>query len=82
MTEVNIRVKDQQLERIPSIQYPIKFKKGHTKIQALINSDSEVNVMTSAYAAVLVLHVCLTDVVGQKIDGFTLPAHGMVLANF
>ena len=71
----------EQLERVPSIQYPVQFK-GHTTIQALINSSSKVYPMTPAYTAVLELCVCPTDVEAQKIDGSTLLTHGMVLITF
>lgn len=60
----------------------MKFKKNHIKVQALINSDSEVNIMTSAYVAILGLRVCSIDIGAQKIDRFILLTYGMVLANF
>lgn len=50
--EVSIGVKDQQLERVPTIQYPVKFK-GHTEVQALIDSSNKVIAMTPAYMAIL-----------------------------
>ena len=71
----------EELERVPSIQYPVQFK-GHTTVKALLDSGSEVNAMTPAYAAVLGLRVRPTDVGAQKIDGSTLSTHGMVLATF
>lgn len=48
------------LQRILYIQYPFQFQKD--KIQALINSDSEVNVMTPAYATKLGLTTQKTSV--------------------
>ena len=69
MTEASIGVEDQQLECVPSIQYPVMFKKGQTAVQALLASGSKINVITSAYAAVLRLCVCFIDVEAQKIDG-------------
>lgn len=62
MIEVDIGVEDQQLEYIPSIQYPVKFKKSYTKLQALINSSNKINTMTPTYMAVLGLRVCHTDI--------------------
>lgn len=59
----------------------MKFK-GNTKMQALINSNSKVNVIIFAYAAVLELRICLTDVGAYKIDGFTFSTYSMVLAIF
>ena len=62
VTGANQGAEDQQLNRVPCIQYPVKFKKDSTEVQALLDSGSEVNAMTPAYAAVLGLHVCPTDV--------------------
>ena len=47
------------LEYVPCIHYPVQFKKdAHgTQVQALINSSSEVNAMTPAYALKLGLRV-------------------------
>lgn len=45
------------LKRVPYIHHLVRFKKDQAKIQVLLNSDSEVNVMTSAYAAKLDLKV-------------------------
>lgn len=59
----------------------MKFK-GHTDIEALINSGNKVNTMTSAYAAVLRLLVCPTNVKAKRIDRSTLLTHGIMLANF
>ena len=56
--------------------------KGYTTVQALLDSGSKVNVMTSAYMAVLGLRVCFTDVRAQKIDGSMLLTYGKVLAIF
>ena len=56
------------------------FKKK--EVWALINSGSEVNAMTLAYASSLDLRVYCTDIGAQKIDGPTLKIFGMVLASF
>ena len=79
---VSIKIKDQQLKYVSSIQYPIKFKKGHTKIQALLDSGSEVDAITSVYATKLRLRIYSTNVRAQKIDGFTLSTYSIVLTNF
>ena len=68
------------LQRVPCVHYPIRFKKK--EVQALIDSGSEVNAMTPAYAAKLGLGVRETDIGAQKIDGSTLDTFGMVLADF
>ena len=49
---------------------------------ALIDSESEVNTMTPAYASKLDLIVCLTNVKVQKFDGSTLETFGIVLTSF
>lgn len=56
--------------------------KDQTKIQALLDSNSEVNVMTLAYAAKLDLKVQLTNIGAQKIDGSNFYIFGIVLASF
>ena len=70
------------MERVPCIHYPVQFKKDTGKIQALIDSGSEVNAMTPAYAKKLGLRVRKTNVGAQKIDGSTLETYGMVIAGF
>ena len=82
MIGVNIRVEDQQLECISSIQYLMKFKKDYTEVQALVNSSTKINAMTLAYTAKLELHVYPTDNGTQKIDRSILLTYGIVLANF
>lgn len=47
-----------------------------------MNSRSEVNAITPAYASKLGLKVCFIDVRVQKIDGSTLEKFEMVLASF
>lgn len=45
------------LKRVPYIHYSMRFKKDQLKVQALIDSGSEVNTMTRSYAAKLGLKV-------------------------
>lgn len=47
-----------------------------------MDSDSEVNIITQAFAAKLGLKACLTNVEAQKINGSTLETFRMVLASF
>lgn len=82
VTQTSTKIKNQQLECVPCIQYPIKFKKGHTEVQALIDFDNKVNIMTLAYATILRLYICPTDIETQKIDGFTLSTYDIILVNF
>ena len=70
------------LERVPCIHHPLRFRKDLRETRALIDSGSEVNAMTPAYAAKLGLGVRETNIGAQKIDGSTLHTFGMVLADF
>ena len=71
------------LNQVPYIHYPIQFQKNKkATIQALINSDSEVNVMTLAYAANFGLKVYSINVGAQKIDDSSLKTFGIVIAAF
>lgn len=58
----------------------MKFKKGPTKVQALINSSNNVNAKTLAYTAVLGLYICLINIGAQKMDESL--TYSMVLVNF
>ena len=79
VTETN---KKMTLERVPCIHYPLHSWKNTTGVGALIDSGSEVNAMTPAYAAKLGLKVWKTNIRNQKIDGSTLETFGTVLADF
>ena len=70
------------LKRIPYIHYPVQFKKDTVEVQALIDSESEVNAMVSAYAKKMGLWVWKTDLGIQKNDGSTLETYNMVIADF
>ena len=71
------------LDRVPCICYPVQFREDKGKdILALLNSRSEVNAMTLAYAAYLSLMGRVTDIGRQKIDGSSLATYGMVIAAF
>ena len=75
--------REEALERVPCIHYPVQFEgTNETQVQALIDSGSEVNAMTPAYASRLGLRARHTNVGAQKIDGSTLQTFGIVLANF
>ncbi len=65
---------------MPCIWYLAQFQ--NNEVQALINSNSEVNVMTRAYAMKLGLTTWKTSVGAQKIDGLLLETYGIVLASF
>ena len=71
------------LDKVPCICYPVQFRKDKDKdILALLDSGSEVNAMTPAYAAHLGLKVRVTNVGAQKIDGSSLATYGMVITAF
>ena len=68
------------LQRVPCVHYLIRFKKK--EVQTLIDSGSEANAMTPAYASKLGLRVHRINIGAQKIDSSTLETFGMVLASF
>ena len=71
------------LDKIPCIYYHVQFRKDKGQdVLALLNSGSEVNTMTPAYAAYLGLKVRMTNVDAQKIDELLLATYGMVIAAF
>ena len=74
--------KAQILEHIPYIYYPIQFKKNVDKVQAFIDSKSEVNIIAPVYEKKLDLRVQKTDVKAQKIEGPILKTYDIVLADF
>ena len=65
---------DVVLECVFYIHYLVQFKKtvNETQFQTLINSDSEVNAMTPAYASRLGLRARYSNVGAQKIHGSIL----------
>ena len=72
------------LDRVPCIHYPVQFRKDKERatIRALIDSGSEVNAMTPAYAKQLGFRTQRTNIGAQKIDGSLLATYGMVIAAF
>ncbi len=71
--------KTDELERVPCIRYPVTFK---DETEALLDSGSEVNAMSRAFALQLGLKIRKTNVGAQKIDGTTLETYGMVVSTF
>ena len=74
--------KKASLERVPCIQYPVRFKKDQDDTKALIDSGSEVNAINPAYTKKLGLRVRQTNVRAKKIYGSHLETFGMVIASF
>lgn len=72
--------KDIVLDYVFCIYYPIQFKKN--EVQALIDSGSKVNIMTSIYVSKLGFKVCYTNVKAQKIDSSIFKTFEIVLTIF
>ena len=70
------------LDWVPSIHYPVQFRKDKEIIRALINFGNKVNAMTPAYTKKLGFQTQKTYVGAQKIDGLSLNTFGMVIASF
>ncbi len=71
--------KTEELERVPCIRYPATFK---DQTEALLDSRSEVNAMSQAFAQELGLKIRKTNVGAQKIDGTTLENYEIVVSTF
>ena len=71
------------LDRVPCLCYHVQFQKDKSKdVLALLDSGSEVNAITLAYATQLGLEVRRTNVGTQKIDKFSLATYSMVIVAF
>ena len=80
MTSKSVTASLEALQRARCIRYPVQFQAQ--PIEALIDSGSEVNAMTPAFAAKLGLSTRPTGVGAQKIDGSPLATYGMAIAAF
>ncbi len=70
---------EEELERVPCIWYPVTFK---DPTEVLLDSGSEVNAMSHAFAHQLCLKIRKTNVGAQKIDDTTLETYGIVVSTF
>ena len=71
------------LDKVLYISFPVQFRKDKGKdVLALLNSESEVNMITPAYAAYLGLKMRVTNIGVQKIDGSSIATYGIVIAAF
>lgn len=70
------------LSRVLYICYLIQFQKGQAKVKTLINSSSEVNVITTIFIAKLRLRPRPTNISVQKIESSPLETYNMSLAVF
>ena len=66
--------------RVPCIHYPVQFQEE--QVRALLDSGSEDNAMSPAYAKKLGLKTWKTNVGAKKIDDSALETFGMVIADF
>ncbi len=71
--------KTEELKQVSCIWYLVTFK---DQTEALLDSRSEINAISQAFAQQLGLKICKTNVGAQKIDGTTLETHGMVVSTF
>ncbi len=70
---------EEELERVSNIWYFVTFK---DQTKALLDSRSEINAMSQAFAQQLGLKICKTNVGAQKIDGTILETYGMIVSTF
>ena len=78
-TSITDKKIEEKLEWISFIWYPVIFK---DQIEALLDFESDINVMSQAFAQQLGLKICKTNIEAQKIDGITLEIYGMVVSIF
>ena len=71
--------KKEELEWVPYIWYFITFK---DQIEVLLDSRSEINIISQVFANQLGLKIWKTNVEAQKIDDTTLETYGMVVSTF
>ena len=74
-------------EQVLCILYSVSFCQKNSKdknknIRALISSGSEINIMHSAYAIKLDLHITKINIATQKMNGSHLNIFGMVIADY
>ena len=78
-TSTLVTEKKEELEQISCIWYSVTFK---NQTKALLDSKSEVNAMSQAFAYQLGLTIRKTNIKTQKIDGTTLETYKMVVSTF
>ena len=70
------------LQRVPCIRYPVQFQENSEEVKAFLDSGSDINAMTPAYAAKFGLATRNNNVGTQKIDRSALVTYGIVIASF
>lgn len=70
------------LQLVLCIWYLVQFRKDEKEVKALIDSRSEINVMTLVHAAKLGFVIRKTNISAQKIDSSILAIYRMIIADF
>ncbi len=78
-TSMTDKKTEEKLECVSCIRYPVTFK---DQTEALLDSRSEVNVISQAFVQQLGLKIRKTNIGAQKIDGTTLETYEMVVSAF
>ena len=78
-TSMTGKKKEEELERVPCIWYPITLK---DRTEALHNLGTELNVMNPMFTFKLGLRFRKTNVRAQKIDGITPETNAIVVSTF
>ena len=71
-----------KVARVLCIYYPIWFQEGQEQVRVLLDSGSEVNTISPAFARKLGLKIWKTNIKVQKIDDSALEIFGMVIADY
>ena len=74
--------REEALEHVLYIHYPVQFKNFKTQVQALVDLRSEANAIYPSFTKQLGLHIRPTNVGSQKIDGTMLDIYGIIVAPF
>lgn len=77
---IGLRKKTQK--RLHCIDYLVLFNKDIVEVQTLIDSESEVNAMTSIFTKKLGLRLWKTNIEAQKIDRSTFETYSIVITGF
>ena len=73
---------EETLKCVPYIHYLVWFKKNTSKVQILINSESEINAIHLIFARQQGFFIRPIDIGAKKIDDITLDTYKMVVAAF
>ena len=73
--------KEEKLEQVPCIWYPVTFK-DQDQTEDLLDSGSNINVINLIYASQLGLKIWKINIEAQKIDVTILETYEMVVSTF